>query len=141
MEKNKVVACSKCHRLFNTVIDTDTCPECNIILEQIYKNVKKYIRSNSLAGIAEVSLECNISTKQILKWIREERLIFAKDSEVGIPCLNCGITIRSGKYCIPCTKKVVNTLSSAYIKPVEDEINDHVVTKKSKMHSRRFLDK
>ena len=56
MEKNKVEACSKCHCLFNTVIDTDICPECNIILEQIYKNVKKYIRSNSLAGITEVSL-------------------------------------------------------------------------------------
>lgn len=127
---NKVVACSKCRCLFNTMIDTDLCPKCTILLEQSYKKVKKYIRSHNLAGVAEVSLECDVPTKQILRWIREERLVFSKESEVGIPCINCGVTIRSGKYCIPCTKKVVNTLSSAYVKPIEKETDDRMVTKK-----------
>lgn len=141
MEKSKVVACSKCRRLFNTVSDAEICPECSIVLEKLYRKVRNYVRSNSYAGIAEVSEEFNISSKQIFKWIREERLIFAKESNVGIPCLNCGITIRSGKYCIPCSKKVVKTFTSAYMKPIDEEKNDHLVTKKNMMHSSRFREK
>lgn len=130
MQNINVKACVKCRRIFQATVDTDNCPECNIILEQIYKNVRLYIRRNKLVGLHEVSEECNVSVRQLIKWVREERILFLESSGVGIPCLNCGISIRAGKYCIPCLKKI----ESIYVKPEESQKSEILVTQKNKMH-------
>lgn len=139
MDKNRVVVCKQCNRLFNSISGKDICPQCSVILERDFQRVKKYIRRHDQAGVMEVSEACDVPTKYILRWIREERLFFAEDSEFGVPCMHCGVTINTGKYCVPCKKKMVNNLSSAYAINVKDEEEDFM-TQKNKMHSRRFLE-
>lgn len=139
MEKSRVIACKQCNTLFTTISDKDICPNCYHEMELLFQKVKKFIRRNGEAGVMEISEATNVPTKQILKWIREERLFFSKDSEIGVPCMHCGVTINTGKYCNPCKKKMSNMLSSAYVTKVDEEDND-VMTQKNKMHSTRFLD-
>lgn len=74
--KMKVNACIKCKGLFQTFVKADVCPICQDILNKKFRTVKVYIRDNKEAGIEEVSQSCNVDPKQILRWVREERLFF-----------------------------------------------------------------
>jgi flagellar operon protein (TIGR03826 family) len=107
----------KCGRLFNYVSGLPICPACKEKQEEVFQNVKKYIRENRNADMKEVSEACEVDTAQIKQWIREERLEFTSDSPVKIPCEGCGEMIRSGKYCEKCKKSMANNLSSAIDKP------------------------
>lgn len=129
--------CERCGTLFQAYSDRDLCPVCYEIVEEKFQHVKHYIRNNKEAGIPEVSETCGVSEKQILKWVREERLNFSKDSGVGIPCLNCGTPIASGKYCESCKSRMIKDLQSAYLKP-ETKEEDHVVMNNNRM---RFLNR
>lgn len=133
-EKVQVKACAKCHGLFQTIGDKTVCPLCLAELEILFKKVRSYVRSHDMAGIEEVSEKCNVKHKQLLEWIREERLAFSKESKVGVPCLSCGITIQMGKYCTPCQTRLSKNLSS--VAPVfkKEELNEQIVTKSNKMH-------
>lgn len=106
--------CRKCGRLFNYIGGQPYCAACLNELEEVFKQVKEYIRSNETAGLKEVSEEFGVNQAIILRWVREERLEFAEHSEVGIDCESCGTTIKSGKYCHSCKEKLANTLASAY---------------------------
>lgn len=135
-----VDTCKKCHRLFQSYSKSDLCPTCQIEEDKKFKVVRKYIREHDRAGITEVSEACSISSKKILSWVREERLCFSSESEVGIQCLVCGVMILTGKYCTVCKKKMTTDLKSVYVnKEVEDEESTKLQTKeKDKMH---FLNK
>ena len=39
--------------------------------------------------MTEVAEECDVSTRQIEQWIRDERLVIADDSPIGITCERC----------------------------------------------------
>ena len=53
---------------------------------------------------------------QIHTWIREERLVFADDSPIGIGCELCGATIKTGRFCAKCKSEVTNNLNSVITK-------------------------
>jgi flagellar operon protein (TIGR03826 family) len=109
--------CRKCGKLFNYMSGLPICPACKEKQEEVFQNVKKYIRENRNADMKEVSEACEVDTAQIKQWIREERLEFTSDSPVKIPCEGCGEMIRSGKYCEKCKKSMANNLSNAIEKP------------------------
>lgn len=129
-----VVACSHCKRLFETILDTALCPTCKELDEKVFKKVRDYVRLKKAAGIYEVSEACDVSTKKILYWVREERLCFHEESEVAVPCLNCGIRIQMGRYCEPCKKKMANNLKSMYV--VQNDSDDDKLQSRAvnKMH-------
>lgn len=130
-----VVACSHCKRLFETLLDTQLCPQCKELDEKVFKRVRDYVRQKKAAGIYEVSEACNVSTQKILFWVREERLCFHEESDVAVPCLNCGILIRMGRYCEPCKKKMSNNLKSVYMtQEVSDDDNKLQTRSANKMH-------
>ena len=83
-------------------------------LEERFDEVKEYIEEHKAATINEVSEECDVSSRQIEQWIREERLMIAEDSPIGIRCERCGATIRSGRFCERCKNKIANNLGSMY---------------------------
>ena len=109
--------CRKCGKLFNHILGMPICPACKEALENKFQEVKKYIRENRQADIREVAEACEVEVSQIQQWIREDRLEFAEDSPVKLPCENCGEMIRSGKYCEKCKRDMANNLSSAIEKP------------------------
>ena len=132
--------CRKCGKLFNYISGMPICQGCKDKNEEVFQQVKKYIRENPRADIREVSMECEVETGQIQQWIREERLEFTDDSPIKLPCENCGAMIRAGKYCEKCKSSMAKNLSNAIDKP------KMVVTaapKKKDDHNNRmrFLDK
>lgn len=132
--------CRKCGRLFNHISGMPICQGCKDDLEQKFNVVKKYVREHPNADMTIVSEECEVEVSQIKQWIREERLEFTEDSQVKMPCENCGTMIRSGRFCEKCKDSMAKNLSNAIDKPkliLEPE-------KKKKIHDgnrMRFLDR
>lgn len=116
-DKMDVRNCKNCGKLFNYIGGQPVCPTCAKALDEKFAQVKEYIYTHPGAGMQEVSEENEISTAQIQKWIREERLSFAEDSMVGIECENCGTMIRTGRFCQSCKDKLANNLGNLYKEP------------------------
>ncbi len=130
--------CRKCGRIFNYVVGMPICPACRERIEEKFQEVKEYIRENKGAGIPEISKVCEVETSQIHQWIREERLVFADDSPIGINCENCNATIKTGRFCERCKATMVNNLKSSIQKPKVQP----VVHKDTKENPRmRYLDR
>lgn len=108
--------CAKCGKIFNYITGVPICPVCKSELEEQFQATKKYIRINPLANISEISEACDVSVKMIHQWVREERLIFAEDSPIGIDCELCGASIRTGRFCENCKNDLQHSLGSAYDK-------------------------
>lgn len=128
--------CKSCGRIFNYFAGDRICPTCMKKLDAKFDVVKDYIYKHPGANIQEVAEECKVSTFQIKKWVREERLEFAEDSLVGIDCESCGISIRTGKYCAGCKAKLTNDFNSLYKK---DERRLEKTKKQPHNHKMRFL--
>jgi len=94
--------CRKCGKIFNYVVGPTICPSCREKMEAKFAEVKEFVRDNKGASIPEISEKCDIETQQIQQWIREERLVFAEDSPLGIECEGCGTMIKTGRYCDKC---------------------------------------
>jgi len=109
--------CKSCGKLFNYLNGPPLCTSCLKVLDEKFSVVKEYIYDHPGAGMQEVSDENEVTILQIQKWIREEKLSFSEDSLVGIECENCGVIIRTGKYCPSCKAKLVNNLGSIYREP------------------------
>ena len=107
----EVKNCKNCGRLYNYIGGVyRLCPECMRKLEEKFQEVKDYIEDNPRADMREISENCDVSTRQIEQWIREERLSFSDDSPIGIACEVCGATIRTGRYCERCKNDLANRL-------------------------------
>lgn len=134
MAKNLGV-CSVCKSMFDNPLDRDQCPECFKAMEDRFTTVRKYIRVNENAGILEVSEACHIPKRQIIRWVREERLFFGEKSGVGVPCIQCGMTIQIGKYCDNCKKKLHKDLKGIMAQVNDDQERLKVRSKgPQKMH-------
>ena len=131
--------CRLCGRLFNYIGGGyNICPECREAAERKFQEVKEYIRENPRATIQEISDDNEVTTNQIRQWIREERLQFTEDSNIGIECEKCGASIRTGRFCENCKNSMANALSQSIEKdkmpaPPKPEKKDN----KNKM---RFLE-
>ena len=132
--------CRKCGKLFNHIAGIPICPNCKEELEKVFQNVKKYVREHPNADMKEVAEVCEVEISQIQQWIREERLEFTKDSQVKLPCENCGTMIRSGRFCEKCKDSITKKLSGAIDKPKHHEA---AATDRKKRESDRmyFLDR
>ena len=94
----EVKNCKACKKLFNVVSNEVLCPSCLKKLEEKFQEVKEYIDQNPNSGVEVVAEATKVTTKQIRKWVREERLVFAEGGAAGIECESCGALIRSGLF-------------------------------------------
>ena len=109
--------CRGCGRLFNAISNEKICPSCQRELDEKFVQVKEFLRETSEASVEQVSKECDVSTKQIRQWVREERLTFSEHSMEGIECERCGTMIKTGRYCEACKLAVGNDLRGAMDRP------------------------
>ena len=88
--------CRGCGKLYNYIGGPyrNLCPNCIEKIEEKYLEVKEYIQDHHNATMTEVAEECDVSTRQIEQWIRDERLVIADDSPIGITCERCGASIK-----------------------------------------------
>ena len=113
--------CRECKRLFNyTGGGYYLCPQCMEKLEEKFKNVKQYIYDNPKASMAEIAENNDVTTNQIERWIREERLVFSSDSPIAIQCEKCGASIKSGRLCKNCKEKLAKGLAYEVKSPEPD---------------------
>lgn len=112
----RVFACKKCNKLFKSMVYADVCPYCVAKDEEVFYEVKKYIRKNRNSKIVDVCNEFGVEEQQILKWVRQERLYFSKDSGVVFYCIKCNAPIQTGKYCQSCKTKLVSNVQSGSIR-------------------------
>ena len=121
--------CRKCRRIFNYVMGPILCPNCREAEEAKFQEVKKYVQENRRCGMQEVSEACDVSLNQIQQWLREERLVLADDSPMGIACEKCGRMIKSGRFCPECVNQMTNSfqsvsapkqMSGSYMQPKKD---------------------
>ncbi len=130
--------CKSCGRLFNYIGGAykSLCPACIESLEEKFQEVKKYVEDNPGACMNEISEKLEVSTKQIEKWVREERLCFSDDSPIGLECEKCGKMIKTGRFCDLCRVEMQNLMNDLYkAKPVQRQ------PKKDTTNRMRFLDK
>jgi len=130
--------CKKCGKIFNYIAGPIICPRCRQGQETKFQEVKKFVQENHGADIKEVAEACEVEVKQIRQWIREERLQFADDSPIRIPCEGCGAMIQSGRFCDKCKMELTNGFkhSIGMDKPKEEPARKPVRSERDKM---RFL--
>ena len=131
--------CRMCGKLYNYIGGPyrGLCPDCVRKMEDKFEEVKEYINENGTATISQVSADCEVSVKQIEKWVREERLCFAADSPIGIACEKCGKMIKSGRFCDSCKSTMSNEFNNAISKKPAQAPKEEERREKEKM---RFLD-
>lgn len=123
--------CPKCKKLFSPTAGQIICPECIKAEEEEFEKVRCYLRENRGADINVVSEETGVSTKKILRYLREGRLEVTDGMRDFLKCEKCGVSIKSGQYCRSCSEKVSKNLSSLLVKPNENN------KEKAKMHITR----
>lgn len=129
--------CRKCGRVFNYISGAPICQSCREQEEQKFQEVKKFVQDCKTAGINEIVEACDVSHNQVNMWIRQERLVFAEDSPIGINCESCGTMIKTGRFCEKCKYDLARGLNNS-ITPKKVE---PVVKKDPKENPRmRYLD-
>lgn len=127
----EVKVCKNCRRLFHYLTGPELCEDCRRLVthkeieetddklrdrlklkplleeeELTYSQVRDYIVLNPKASITEIAENNGILPKQLLQWIREERLEFSEDSQFAwFECEICGRKIKSGRLCSNCKLK------------------------------------
>ena len=129
--------CSRCGKMFNYVAGPPICEPCKKAAEEDFQKVKQYIAENPHASLKQISEDNEVTTKQIQQWIREERLMFSKDSPIQLLCENCGEPITTGRFCAKCKTNMANTLNNSFQRP-KPAIQQPV--KKEPKAGMRFLD-
>ena len=109
--------CRQCGRLFNYLGGPPICQACREAVEEKFQQVKEYVRNNPGSNIQMVAEDNDVTVQQIRQWIREERLEFSADSQVGIECECCGASIRTGRFCEACKSRMRGDFSNAIQKP------------------------
>ncbi len=129
--------CTRCGKMFNYVAGPPICDLCRKAIEDDFQKVKQYIEDNPRASLKQISEECKVTTKQIQQWIREERLMFSKDSPIQLVCEKCGELITTGRFCAKCKNSMANNLNNTFAKP-KPALQQPV--KKEPKAGMRFLD-
>lgn len=132
--------CKTCGKIFNYIGGMMICPTCKDKLEEKFKVVKKYIYEHPSAQIYEVAEDTEVSVNQIKQWVREERLTFSKDSNIGLDCEGCGTLIKFGRFCNSCKEAMVNQLNEGYATK-EKESNVPKNGKKSTSSKMHYLNR
>ena len=105
--------CHRCKKIFMYVTGPQICDACKKIEEQEFERVRTFVRDFPGATIQEVSRETEVSANLIYRFLKEGRLEVAESSPIALQCENCGVRIKSGRFCVSCSKKLASDMISA----------------------------
>ncbi len=105
--------CKFCGKIFVRTT-TSVCPSCRQAHEEKFEKVYTYIRKqeNREATVHQVHVDTEVEEDLIHDWIKEGRLKTTDMPQMGYPCKSCKRTIKSGKFCEDCGKKLHKELST-----------------------------
>ena len=128
--------CKMCTKLFNYLGGQPLCPECIKELDVKFDEVKAYVYDHPGESMQVVAEACEVSVGQIKRWVREERLAFSEESQVGLECESCGRMVRTGRFCDQCKSQMQKSFESVQPKAKLVEPKK----KNSEAPKMRFLD-
>ena len=102
--------CPRCGKVYQPVMGgRELCPSCIKQEEEDYKLVFQFMTSRPSATAQEIANETGVELKEILRFVRENRLHLVK-ADQALRCESCGTPISSGKICDNCRKKLTNSM-------------------------------
>jgi hypothetical protein len=116
-----VSSCVRCGKVINGG-SIDICESCVEIENDEFQKIKYYIEVNPGATVFQVTTALDISVKNIKRYLRESRLEVAdRDAKSNsfLTCIKCGVSIRSGYYCMNCATSV--QCAKAIESPIRDQ--------------------
>ncbi len=129
-EKTKSLRnCKKCGRLFSGEGNVYLCSRCNDDIDDEFTKVRTYIYDNPTCSVKEVSEGTDVPVDDILKWIREEKIILSAESSIGF-CERCGEPTHGSRFCDQCVRELSQGLS----KGLEDAANTLTKSQRIGMH-------
>lgn len=105
--------CKSCRKMFQYITGPVLCATCKQADEAEFKKVRDFLRDFPGATMQEVSTNTGVSPTKINRWLKEERLEVSEGSPVALSCESCGIRIRSGRFCLECSRSLARELMSA----------------------------
>jgi len=103
--------CEVCHRVFSHPARS-LCQQCFETAQMSFEAVKKYLRENPGATVAEVSEKTEVPVDLIYEYISEGRLdVVPRDAR--LKCSICGTDIKVGKVCSKCRADLRSTISTS----------------------------
>lgn len=109
----EVKNCRRCRKIFMHVSGPVICDACKRLEEQDFEKVRAFVRDFPGATVQEVSRETEVPSQLIYRFLKEGRLEVAESSPIALQCESCGVRIKSGRFCIGCSKKLANDMISA----------------------------
>ena len=108
----KLRNCPQCGKLF-VYNHRSLCPECLKKDEEGFDKVRDFIHNNPQASLEDVSKATEVSTKNILEYLKEGRLMLRNNNvNILLNCELCGEPILSGRICEKCGGKFKSELTS-----------------------------
>ncbi len=123
----EVKNCKRCRRIFMFGgTGPQLCNECKKLEEEEFEKVRTFVREFPGATVQEVAKETLVPTQLIYRFLKEGKLEVSEESPIALQCENCGSRIKSGRFCITCSKKLANDMISAgrSLRDVVDKYSD-----------------
>lgn len=105
--------CPSCGKMF-TYVGSRICSECIKGLDDKLKEVKDYLEENANAPLMQIATDVGVSTKQLQRWIKEERLQIVNRDGMDLLCEKCGRKIESGRFCKDCKETLQKNFAGVY---------------------------
>lgn len=93
--------CKKCRKAYING-SSGYCLHCIKEMDDSVKLIKEYLENHRGATVADISKNTEVSKKDIVFLLRDDRLVLDSAEEGVITCDRCGKSIRSGRYCPEC---------------------------------------
>ncbi len=123
--------CRRCGQYYDAkVLGSVYCYNCHAIEEEKYQMVRELVKANPGIGIGRVSQETGLSTRKIIKYVKEERLEFVGASAAYLNCEDCGAKIKTGRYCAKCRPKHPATQSNTFSYVAQPNSNNNNTSSK-----------
>jgi flagellar operon protein (TIGR03826 family) len=104
--------CQECGRVF-VHPSRDLCQNCYDAEELDFNKVKEFLWNKMTSSVDEVSEMTGVSTKRVIKFIREGRFnLSGLRVDLTMPCEGCGEPITEGRFCRDCRDRIIDNLSA-----------------------------
>lgn len=107
----EVKNCKRCKRIFMFGgTGPQLCEECKKLEDKEFEKVRAFVRDFPGATVQEVSKETEVPTHLIYRFLKEGKLEVSEASPIALQCESCGARIKSGRFCVSCSKKLANDM-------------------------------
>ncbi len=107
MIESKPTYCSHCgERVYYIAGGKYSCKTCGNLNFDAYGKVKNFIEKNGMSSIIYMSQTIGVEPELIEMILEQGEVTIPKESKYYLECINCGCSIREGKYCSFCKRDI-----------------------------------